>query len=184
MKRIVFLLPLLCLALAAPVRALQLTDDHGATLTFAQAPHRHQDQREGDIRSVVGQHIRRVGNEDVVLGGIFRVDVIVADAERGDDLDLGIFRQHGAVGWHQAGHGNATDFLGDTRRQPFEIVLGFIFMQYELIRETVIDQRLRRSVDQQVDFVRRDSRPHYFSFRSALSCQRRNTMWDTSASSI
>jgi iron complex transport system substrate-binding protein len=39
-KRIVLLFPLLCLLLAAPVRALQLTDDRGVTLTFAQAPQR------------------------------------------------------------------------------------------------------------------------------------------------
>ena len=40
MKRIAFLLLLLGLALAAPARALQLTDDRGTTLTFAQAPQR------------------------------------------------------------------------------------------------------------------------------------------------
>lgn len=43
MKRIAFLFPLLsllCLALASPARALQLTDDRGATLTFAQSPQR------------------------------------------------------------------------------------------------------------------------------------------------
>ncbi|WP_411883204.1 ABC transporter substrate-binding protein [Polaromonas sp. YR568] len=40
MKRIVFLLTLLGLVLTAPVRALQLTDDRGMTLTFAQAPQR------------------------------------------------------------------------------------------------------------------------------------------------
>jgi iron complex transport system substrate-binding protein len=39
-KRLAFLLPLLCLALTAPVRALQLTDDRGVTLTFAQSPQR------------------------------------------------------------------------------------------------------------------------------------------------
>lgn len=40
MKRIAFLLSLLCLVLTAPARALQLTDDRGLTLTFAQAPQR------------------------------------------------------------------------------------------------------------------------------------------------
>ena len=40
MKRIVFVLTLLCLVLTAPARALQLTDDRGMTLTFAQAPQR------------------------------------------------------------------------------------------------------------------------------------------------
>jgi iron complex transport system substrate-binding protein len=39
-KRIAFLLPLLCLLPALPARALQLTDDRGMTLTFAQAPQR------------------------------------------------------------------------------------------------------------------------------------------------
>lgn len=40
MKRIAFLLPLLCLALAWPARALQVTDDRGVTVTLAQAPQR------------------------------------------------------------------------------------------------------------------------------------------------
>jgi iron complex transport system substrate-binding protein len=39
-KRIAFLLPLLCLLPALPARALQLTDDRGMTVTFAQAPQR------------------------------------------------------------------------------------------------------------------------------------------------
>jgi iron complex transport system substrate-binding protein len=39
-KRIVFLLAFLGLVLTAPARALQLTDDRGTTLTFAQAPQR------------------------------------------------------------------------------------------------------------------------------------------------
>jgi iron complex transport system substrate-binding protein len=39
-KRIAFLLPLLCLALAWPAHALQVTDDRGVTVTFAQAPQR------------------------------------------------------------------------------------------------------------------------------------------------
>lgn len=40
MKRIAFLLPLLCLALAWPAHALQVTDDRGVTVTLAQAPQR------------------------------------------------------------------------------------------------------------------------------------------------
>jgi iron complex transport system substrate-binding protein len=39
-KRIAFLLPLLCLALAWPAHALQVTDDRGVTVTLAQAPQR------------------------------------------------------------------------------------------------------------------------------------------------
>jgi len=39
-KRIALFFPLLCLLMAAPVRALQLTDDRGLTLTFEQAPQR------------------------------------------------------------------------------------------------------------------------------------------------
>jgi iron complex transport system substrate-binding protein len=39
-KRIALLLPLLCLALAWPVHALQVTDDRGVTVTLAQAPQR------------------------------------------------------------------------------------------------------------------------------------------------
>ena len=40
MKRIAFLAPLLCLALAWPARALQVTDDRGVTVTLVQAPQR------------------------------------------------------------------------------------------------------------------------------------------------
>lgn len=40
MKRTAFALMLLCLAALAPARALQLTDDRGVTLTFAQTPQR------------------------------------------------------------------------------------------------------------------------------------------------
>ncbi|MES1976488.1 MAG: helical backbone metal receptor [Pseudomonadota bacterium] len=40
MKRLAFLVPLFCLVLAVPVRALQVTDDRGVTVTFEQSPQR------------------------------------------------------------------------------------------------------------------------------------------------
>jgi hypothetical protein len=41
-----------------------------------------------DIRDLFGQDIRRVGDDDIVVAGVIGIDVIVADAERGDDLEL------------------------------------------------------------------------------------------------
>ena len=63
-----------------------------------------------------------------------------------------------------------------------EIGRGLERMQHELVGKTVIDDRLVRAVDQQVDLLGRNIPGHQFSFPSALSCQRRNKRCEISAS--
>ena len=50
-----------------------------------QEPHR-------DVGDLLGQHIGRIGDHDVVLARVFGVDMVVADAERRHDLELGKHR--------------------------------------------------------------------------------------------
>lgn len=73
--------------------------------------------------SAVCQHVGRVGDDDLVIARIDEIDMVVADAERGDDLQLRKFRDHGGVDAHEAGHRHAADALRDGRRQPAEIAL-------------------------------------------------------------
>ena len=73
-----------------------------------QQPHR-------DVGDLFGQHVRRVGDDDVVFARVIGIDVIVADAEAGDDLELRKQRQRRLVGVHGVvGDRGAADF----RRPP------------------------------------------------------------------
>ena len=58
------------------------------TLCLGQAAHRHDGQRHRDVGDFVVEHARRVGHDDSMLARPFSVDMLVADAETGDDLEL------------------------------------------------------------------------------------------------
>ena len=143
-----------------------------------QKPHR-------DVGDLFGQHVGRVGDDDVVLARIGGIDVVVADAEACDDLELGEMRQRFPVGRHRViGDRHAAGFRHDIGRQSLEVGTGLRRMQDELVRKAVFEDRPDRSVDQQIDLFGRNIRgSHQFSFPSALSCQRRSTRCETSASS-
>ena len=115
-----------------------------------QKPHR-------DVGDLFGQHVGRVGDDDIVFAGVGGIDVIVADAEGGDDFEFRKQRQRRLVGAHRmVGHRDAADFRGDGRSQPLEVVLGFERMQDELVGKTVVEDRPARPIDQQVDLFRRN----------------------------
>jgi hypothetical protein len=57
---------------------------------FAQGADQKAHRHVGDL---LGQHIRRVGDNDVALGRVFGIDMIVADAEARHELELGQLRQ-------------------------------------------------------------------------------------------
>ena len=111
--------------------------------------------------------------------------MVVADAEARDDLELGEMRQRFLVRRHGViGNGHAAGVRQHVGGQAFEVGAGFRLVQDELVREAVFQDRPDRSVDQQIDLFGRIIRgSHQFSFPSALSCQRRNTRCETSASS-
>ena len=51
-------------------------------LAFRQAPRDREDQRPGEVGHRLGQHIRRVGDDDAARPRVGNVDVVVADARR------------------------------------------------------------------------------------------------------
>ena len=62
-----------------------------------QFAHRHQEEAEGGVGDFLGEHIRRVGDDDAALGAGGEVDAVIADAETGDDLEIGQAIDQGAV---------------------------------------------------------------------------------------
>src|SRR4029077_4782104 len=102
----------------------------------------------------------------------------------GDDFELWKVRQRSLVGMHGVvGDRHTPGFRQHIRRQPLEggLVLGH--MQDELVRKAVLKDWPDWPVDQEVYLFGGDTSGHQFSFPSALSCQRRNTRWEISASS-
>ena len=56
---------------------------------LAESASRHQDEAERDVGGRVGEHARRVRRNDTALAARCDVDVVVADGDVGDDLELG-----------------------------------------------------------------------------------------------
>ena len=129
-----------------------------------QKPHR-------DVGDLFGQHVGRVGDDDIVLARIGRIDVVVADAEARDDFELGEMRQRLRVGRHHViGHRHAADLRYRFGRQSLEVGAALRHMQDELIRKAVFQDRPDWSVDQEIDlFGRNYSRqPSIFLSKRAL----------------
>src|SRR5216684_1635797 len=57
------------------------------TLGLWELAHGAEEQAERGVGDLLGQHVRRVGDGDAVRARPLGVDVVVADAERGDDLE-------------------------------------------------------------------------------------------------
>ena len=57
-------------------------------LAFAEPPRDREDQAPGEIGARVGQHVGRVGDGDAARAAGRHVDVVVADRDVGDDLQL------------------------------------------------------------------------------------------------
>ena len=56
------------------------------------------------VGDLLGQHVRRVGDDDAALGRRLDVDRVVADAEIGDDLELrqALDQRAGRPAWRPA----------------------------------------------------------------------------------
>ena len=174
----------------------QRTDAQGIVLRLPQAgaqiavsldelAHGRDQQAHRDVGDFFRQHVGRVGDDDIVLTRIGGIDMVVADAEARDDFKLGELRQCLRIGRHHViGHRHAADLRYRFGRQALEVGAALRHMQDVLIRKAVFQDRPNRPVDQEIDLFGRNIRgSHQFSFPSALSCQRRNTRCETSASS-
>jgi hypothetical protein len=129
----------LVVAVLAPVAGAQIA------LGLRQMPHGGEQEPEGGVGDFLVEHIRRVGDDDAVSARPFGVDVVVADAEARDDLELGKARHQRAV--HRAVARDCGDrphlgcYRGDEgvliRRCP-----GFVQREARF-RERLLDNRLR-----------------------------------------
>ena len=84
------------------------------SLRLRQLAHRHEHEAERGVSDFVVEHPRRVGGDDSEPRRRLGVDVVVADAETGDDLEAGKAAQIGFVGPHMAGERDRAD-----ARRPF-----------------------------------------------------------------
>ena len=81
--------------------ALGVLEHHRA---FGQPPRHGEDQRHGHVGGVLGEHARRIGDDDAAVARGLEVDIVDAGAELGDQLQVrpGL-AQHAAV--DAVGHG-------------------------------------------------------------------------------
>ena len=76
-------------------------------IAFDDAPRHAEDERPRQIGGRFGQHVRRVGDHDVVLARRRHIDVVVADGDRRHDLEVAPGLEDGSV-----------DRVSDDRQQP------------------------------------------------------------------
>ena len=103
-----------------PLPRLVRADD---PLALPEAPRDHQDQRHRDVGRRVGQHTWSVGGDHAALTAFGDVDVVVADGDVGDDLQLRAGRVEerpvdlgGQQGQHSVGMGDTFVQLVDLDR--------------------------------------------------------------------
>ena len=102
-----------------------------------QPAHRHDHEPERRVGDLLVEHARRVGDDDSALRRRPRVDMVVTDAEAGDDLEIGQPAHIGVVDPAvPAGHGERAE-----ARPPFsEPGLGIRFEPQAMQRQTLGDQ--------------------------------------------
>ena len=139
-----------------------------------------------DIGDLFGQHVGRIGDDDVVLARVIGIDVIVADAES--------WRRSRASENAPASCCRHAPYCRSPRRRGFSPATAGVNRSRSCLvskecstnwsEKPLFDDRLARPIDQQIDLLGRNiPASHQFSFPSALSCQRRNTRCEVSASS-
>ena len=73
---------------------------------------RRDQQAHGDVGHFFGEHVWRVGDDDVVLARVGRVDMVVANAKTRDHLELRELCQLFLAGMHRMiSHGDAAELL-------------------------------------------------------------------------
>ena len=70
------------------IGALQPLAGAQIAVDLRQLAHGRQQQADGEVGDLVGQHIRRIGDDDAALAGSLGIDIVVADAEIRDDFKL------------------------------------------------------------------------------------------------
>ena len=95
-----------------------------------------------------------MGDDDLVVAGVVEIDMVVADAEAGDDLELRKLRDHRLIDAHEVGHGDAADALAHRSGDTAEIALVLELMQDKAFGQAFGDDRLGRAEQQNVGFLR------------------------------
>lgn len=112
--------------------------------------HGRQEQPEGEVGHLVGEHVRRVRDDDAPLRRGADIDRIVADAETRHDLELGQFLDEGAVdgGLRPGRHG--ADARSDLAIERVGIGRGVGAVEGEGARQRFHHAGLHRLQEQQV----------------------------------
>ncbi len=107
---------------------------------FPRPARQHKEQREGEVRRVVGQHLRRVRHDEPARLRRRDVDVVVADPEVGEDPGAQRLRaQH--LGRDPVGHGAEEPIRRAERlleRGPFERPVVAVAARIEEAREPLL----------------------------------------------
>ena len=111
----------------------------------------HKQEPERGVGDLLGQHIGCIGDGDAVLAGPAGIDVVVADAERRDDLELRKARHEGAVdALLGAGDGDGAHARRDLGEELLRILGVGELDQVERAGEPVDDHRLGRPDQQDI----------------------------------
>ena len=101
-------------------------------------PHRGEKQADREIGDLVGQHVRGVGDDEAAPAGFRRIDMVVADAEARDDLEVRQYlEQRGVDPVMTPACGHAANARADLFQQGFAIRRLPEFMHGELRLELI-----------------------------------------------
>jgi hypothetical protein len=85
---------------------------------------RRQQQTDRQVGDLVVEHARCVGHHHVALGRSGGIDVIVADAEAGDDLQRRQPLEQRSLNWaERRAHRHTADRRADARQERFPVIL-------------------------------------------------------------
>jgi hypothetical protein len=124
-----------------------------------QLPHRGDEEPHREIGHFLGQNVGRVGDHDAAPRRLGGVDAVVADAEIGNDLEIGHELHHGAVDAARAAGGEAPDARSRLAQHLLETVVRPAAVQRELPRDAVDDERHHGARHEHFDFFQQRSPP-------------------------
>ncbi len=107
--------------------------------------HRIDQQPDRRVRDLLAQHVRRVGDDDAVPAAVADVDVLVADAETGDDLQM---RQRGDEVRVDRGHGGHPAHRPRQRGHHQRRVGTFDALQAEIAADPLDRMRMQTGGDE------------------------------------
>ena len=83
---------------------------------------RVEQKAERRVCHLLGQHVRRVGDDDPVAGAVIEVDPVIADAEIGDDLELRQALEQVARDVEMAAAGDPANGVAGLRQHRVEVL--------------------------------------------------------------